>query len=227
MKIYADSSIDTSTPFDEFVGKDVWVRVQCTFGNRLIIYVRFIERTIGGTPISFLCNWVLAQKYDAGKLHSLDYNSRIFFASELELLSPVTPLSSADLFSDSEIDSAKTLGLFSRLAGKDLYVLAEDQRVGVEFYVKVNSLRGNVVDLQYIDAGIVDCSDEDYYDGWEHSPWCHIHHTTVFIDAFSIIEPIDILTGEELSDILNHLDEIYQQHIDDQDYDEEDEEDEE
>ena len=224
MKIYADSSIDTSTPFDEFVGKDIWVRVKCTFGNRLIIYVRFIERTIGGTPISFLCNWVLAQKYDAGKLRNLEYNSRIFFASELELLSPVIPLSSADLFSDSEIDSAKTLELFSRLAGKDLYVLVEDQRVGVKYYVKVNSLRGNVVDLQYVDEGIVNCSDEDYYDVWEYSPWRHLHHTTVFIDAFSIVEPIDILTGEELSDILNHLDEIYQQHIDDQDYDEEEDE---
>lgn len=223
MKIYADSSIDTSTPFDEFVGKDIWVRVQCTFGNRLIIYVRFIERTVG-TPISFLCNWVLAQKYDAGKLRNLDYNSRKFFASDLELLSPVTSLSSADLFYDSEIDSTKTLELFSRLVGKDLYILAEDQRLCAEFYVKVNSLRGNVVDLRYVDAGIVDCSDEDYYDVWEYSPWNHIHHTTVFIDAFSIIEPIDILTGEELSDILNHLDEIYQQHVDDQDYDEEDEE---
>lgn len=227
MKIYADSSIDTSTPFDEFVGKDVWVRVQCTFGNRLIIYVRFIERTVGSTPILFFCNWVLAQKYDAGKLHDLDYNSRIFFASELELLSPVTPLSSADLFSDSEIDSTKTLKLFSRLAGKDLYVLAEDQRICVELYVKVNSLRGNVVDLQYIDAGIVNCFDEDYCDIWEHSPWNHIHHTTVFIDAFSIIEPIDILTGEELNDMLTHLDEIYQRHADDLDHDEDDEEEEE
>lgn len=225
MKIYATTAQPT-TPFDPYVGKDVWVRFEPPINfNRA--YIRILSMT----PVD--TSGVIVLRYNNIPIHTdLD----LYQLSDNELYSDMTTVRSDIYYIDNIQDAvAKNViytedllrgrdipaeglahvlshddGKFDKFIGKDVWVSAEYLPDSRPYYIKIINKYGTTIDYVQIPKLYVDrlINREVFYFNdslipmaLEQNPWA-IKRS--LISSWKLLYPIDILSTEELQEISNN-----------------------
>lgn len=244
MKIYAKSQFavdkDIPTEFDQFIGKDVWVKCRITYRNDYFLYLRFLSKEVlnfGGSDdrdlVSITVNSLSPEDVDklrrgeipADQIRQLITKSSAWYASNLALVEPLDIIPSSSIIEDmSKYET--TENILYKYAGKDVWIRADRtyRTGGFPEYIKILEIDGYYCKYLPIRAGYVDehwelDPDEDVYSLMH--PW---RTSRSHIDDIVLSKPIEILTTEEIQYELEQCPEYYED--EDEEYNEDDEYDE-
>ena len=203
MKIYC--SEQPHSVFDPYVGKNVWVKVKCLFGAKRVCYIRILDYYDYYGELCIHCNYFMVDTTQdvltmlRRKVPSSGTTLRI---DELELIEPVETLSGDQVFLNRR-------GGFipDTFIGQPIWIKCNRIASWTDYYVKVLSQVQDVLECDLISVHEVD----DYvYEGYDTNPPSDaICHGKYFSDVFAPYEPYDILTDEELHEIVAENDRIY------------------
>ena len=217
MKIYAKSIQNISTPFDEFVGQDIWVRCYFDYGNFPVIpvigFARFLSKEFRGDDVIFSLNFISDRDLSPescfnarGKKH-ISVITQVVEAGKLVLVQPVYTCTTETLLSDYQSADPKT---FEDFVGTDVWVLVRNHYGPYKYYIKVLSCNKHIMTCNIIDDDLVDAYEygsEDYYK----RPSECIKTTVVHTDTYEICEPLCVLGQEDIEDYLAYSDSIWEQ----------------
>jgi len=218
MKIYATTS---SSDLSSFLGKDIWVKCWCVPPGCVdseddpfvpeqdgeLGYARFIEVRTGGSFPDYqyelvVYNWI--PENDMRHLAELDDRDVRFLLTVRKKQFPrgftiVTPL---DVIPTSELPVITSEGIdkFDQFIGKELWIkvsayggfpkyirpLARD-----EYYLRYNKVDSGYVDYNYA----IEPDGIDYF--------LKVQHES-HVDTLTILKPLEILTTDEILDILEN-----------------------
>lgn len=211
MKIYSNAQFNN--PFAQYVGKNVWIKVHCLFGSKATIYIRVLEdlgKNVSGDHF-IKANWIKSidvgrLRAEPGKHGSLPGAYRVresthnFAIDDLEIVQPLDVIPGEELF-----PTAKNL-LPKEIIGHPIWVKCDTSSYST-YYVRFNDIIDDVVHCDFIDNYNVEEYEYEGPDG--NLPSEEIRQGSFFIDVFIPHEPLELLTDEELDEILNENDEIY------------------
>ena len=229
------SSTNTDTPsLDDFIGQDVWVKCKNRRGTDY--YVRFLAKTEYPAAFEYQCNVIRASNRE--ELNSCNYfssavNINVFTEYKDSASKPLTidipleviPTSELKFYVSTDRDTIR------KFIGKDLWVLfrwhtPSNQIKGPKGLVKFLSSNGDLVRCVVINSTLTDLLLRGEYLSFEERYYlesaisdkngCGKH-----IDAFEIVKPIDVLTTEEIQDIVSSAGEYVEEYLGDDERDEE------
>ena len=222
MKIYSNDNINTtSTPFDQFVGKNIWVRCIYSHGTSDdFVYVRFLDREEWGyEQVLFDVSLVDPERLERYRSHREYYdgvselsfieNKRII-ALYLTLVSPVQIHTTEELFklSDGELgEGGRILDRFSRTNVWFLATFLVGNDTSGGYYVHITKKQGDVLTVEYIASCYVDYT---YESGDYQPPSDYIENCTIHVDSLRVVEPLEILTDEEFAEQMDANDEAFE-----------------
>ena len=222
MKIYCSGQ--SHNPFAKYIGKNVWIKVKCLFGSRATVYIRVLEelaKDVRG-QLFIRANWIKCEDVERIRKSAQTYlrspssftvlpgafriqtNTHNFAVDDLEIVQPLDVIPGEEIF-PLQINNAQEI---SHVIGQPIWVKCN--RAGYPYtyyYVRFNSIIDDTVDCDYIDYYNVD----DYeYEGYDTNPPSDcFHNDRVFIDVFTPCMPFEVLTDEELKELVKANDEIY------------------
>ena len=239
MKIFAaETAGETVTPFDQFVGKNIWVFCKTTYGTQAYpVYVRFLSRhDYGLGHVVFDVSMLDWDRLDRYRNNSSLYGPRDEFsfvenkrisANYLRLPSKVKTLTTEELFQITE-SLGEDSHMLNRLASRHCWFKATiitGDTYNSEYYVKIHAKTGDIIELEYIDPMYVD--DYSYETGEFEEPSSHMENCTLNVDSIKLVEPIEVLTDEEMDEMLHDNDVAFedgywadQEDDEEEDYDE-------
>ena len=224
MKIYANTD-NTSTILDEYVGKDVWLRVEPTMNfSREYIRILTLNTFPGGYAVIRYNHIPIDTDLDLYKLDSRELYSDmttvytdIYYVDRINdsVIKNVIPTEDLLWGKDIPVEGIEQVlsrddGRLDRFIGKDVWVVAIYLPSGKPKYVNFCEKFGNTVDYFAIDKSIVDrlfdhedvyISDSAVINSLKGVQWCRKHS---LINSWQISYPIELLTAEELNEILDN-----------------------
>ena len=208
MKIYATDTSLPATPFDQYLGKDIFVK--CIMFGDEVVYARFHEKdkvTLKNgkrVPIfrisyfreqyisEYTNNPNLAYLYDLGNLVSININNIV----------PVTPLeviSIQDLYGELSVRE-----ILSQLAGSEVWIKIHAMS---DSYIRILDITNNVVTFNWINMEQLNGLEEhEALEPFELTALDDVFTATRrrFIDGILLYEPLDILTTEEIQELIDN-----------------------
>lgn len=237
MKIYSSSvwegpeHTEVKTPFDEFVGKNVWVA--CRYSeSRDIDYTRFLYKDVRRSNwVVFTVDRISKRTLDTYREHPDYYHSKnAKYLTEhldvdmhyLTLVEPVEAYTTAELFSLEDYDV--NVNIVDRFLGKPYWVRTTRTDDHGEYFVKFLEKHGDSVLCDFIDTKYIDGYEYDSYDSYSED-W--VQTELLHIDSFDLVVPMDVITEEEFAAELSAAEEEYERGFWEDHDEEEDEDDEE
>ena len=233
--IYSSTDTDTPSP-DDFIGQDVWVKCKNRRGTDY--YVRFLAKTERPEAFDYQCNAIRAsnrEELNSCKYFSSAVNTDIFTEYKNSASGPpltidtpleVIPTSELKFYASTDRDTIR------KFIGKDLWVLfrwhtPSNQIKGPKGLVRFLSSNGDLVRYVSIDSTLTDLildreylSFDERYD-LESAISDKNSGYDKHIDAFEIVKPVDVLTTEEIQDIVSSAGEYVEEYLEDDEEDEE------
>ena len=206
MRIYSSDNTQPNSDsywFDEYVGKDVWVRCQNSVKYSSYIrelYVRFLSYSHRQGYVSL----------NAVEVDDIDDTNPIYQGINIfpdDMFSPVEPLvvyTTQELFPDSE-DTSDNLQIFNRFCGKEFWIHVGNETESDWWdsgYFRVHDIKGLIVSGDYI----IDYYVDDFAnntDGDDDFPSERVQWVSTCIDAWKIFKPVDGYSTQELFEILD------------------------
>ena len=236
MKIYSNSVWDgpehaeVKTPFDEFVGKNLWVA--CQYNERSNIeYVRFLYKDVYRDDwVVFTVDAMNKRTLDTYRAHPDYYNSKDprhltqhteFDLRYLKLVDPVEIYTTEELFSMQEYSYDDSV--ITKFMNKPYWVRTNRTDDYGEYYVRFYDRYGDSIVCDWIETKFIDDYTYDSFDSYSED-W--LQTGLLHIDVFDVIQPIDVLTDQEFQDAKSAAEDEYERGFW-EDHDEEDDEDEE
>lgn len=208
MKIYAADKPLPITPFDEYIGKDLWVKCTLFHEDTVFLYVRFLDKfwfTLpSGTEKPVLHVTYIPER----EVNLLRRTYPIGFAdtvmvllNQIHMVEPVEVISTERLY-----EYAEKRDLIHSIAGTDIWVEAYDGYS--DGFVNIHKIEKDVVTYSIIGnewlediERQVEFRQGDYNFILKHLDQPeHLHKK--YIDGISIYEPINMLTAEEIREML-------------------------
>lgn len=231
MKIYA---ANTAQDFDKYVGKDIWVKCYFAFNPESQMWARFISNifTSDSGVSGYLCDtvsdWALNNPnstiYTGRNRPFVDYG-HVIYSDQTKLAYPIETKSTEELF--SLVDYTFENNAFDRFVGKNLWIKAykeaADKNLPYEYYINIESKEGNVINYSQVDASYID-NIELCEDSWgPPSESIMESHRTSFTDIWGLCDPLEVLTDNEMNDLIDECDQYWEDHHeeDEEDWDEE------
>ena len=205
MKIYADNN--TKTPFDEYIGKEIWVLcdyVETSSAYRS--YVRFLKKVVQQSYTLFYVNVIFTSTFDRednDTLLSMSFDTTVTLAKNIRPIEPFTTFTTQQLFPNYAFKSARSR--FDEFIGQPVWIKISNFEMGT-LYVKILDRNKNVVTCESIDSEYVD---DFEYDDQFRSPSTYVDDFCFQIDGFEICNPLEILTDDEMQEILEYNDRVW------------------
>lgn len=221
MKIYAYGvpDKDIPTPFDQYIGQDIWVKCEYTYRHDAFqFYARFVSKKVlnfgdGRDLVSLSFNRLLPKEVHAlrhgnvsdEQIRKLITSTESVYADNIKLVQPVDTITSKYILKHMDTYEL-TESILDKYIGKDVWIKARftvQHSIYRTVYLKVLSKQDYYVTFQYIDSGYIDEQwgfdpDEDVYSMMH--PWrpsrCHI-------DDIIISTPVEAYTSEEIEEMLS------------------------
>ena len=207
MKIYANKQADFKTPFDEYIGKAVFVK--CWMFEE-IVYVRFLAKEYY-TPFRNKTIPVLRIAYfDYGELPNIEEhidwlcNITKIEPSNLSLYSPHKVIPANTLY-----DKPNSCNILQNFVGTNIWIkvnTTDTRHTLCDCYINVVSIANDIVtyhwivrsDFEHIENG-------DYIGVYSRAAFDSIFIDTLeaYIDGITVYEPLEILTTEEIIEMAN------------------------
>lgn len=221
MKIYANDTA-TTTPFDPYVGKNVWVRCLRSYVNKNESeYIRFLGRhDWGNGHIVFDVSYIDVERLERYRNERYMYGPRNEFslvetkqvaAIYLELVEPVQILTTEELFNLDEDALGEDSRMLDKLAKNELWFMATlltGDDAGNDMYVKITEKTGDIMSIDFIHPCYVD--DYSYDNGDWQPPSYYMDSCTINVDSIKVIEPLEVLTTTEFQEKLDESDDIFE-----------------
>lgn len=228
MKIYAYGVPDMNipTPFDQYVGQDVWVLCRLTYSYK-DFYIRFLDKHVSYFTVNSIfpadMDNLRAGKIPNDKIRKLLTKTDTMFAKNLEIVEPLTVIPSAEILPNIE-QYETTESIVDRYVGKDLWVkiTVGKTMISQHRYMKFTNkdgfyVSGPAIRAEYIDYHEGFDPDEDVYSTMH--PW---RPSRYHIDDITVPTPVQVLTTEEVEEELS-LCALYDELDEDNEWDDEDE----
>lgn len=222
MKIYSNTT--DNTKFDQFIGKDLWVKCSMGFNNSgpglPCYYVKFLKRHYTYLYVLMTLPPRTPQLFNELKgVSELSQEARTYSVYDFNLIEPLDILTTEQLFDTSAVDF-KDLRLFERYVGRDFWILAKQRLItSWMYYIHINSIENGVMSYDRADAETLNNSEicEDYYGPpSEDSNLCEYNRVSL-VSAWEIVQPIDGMTTDEIEESIAACDEIWENaHMDDE-----------
>ena len=215
MRIYS-SDENVSTPFDEYIGKDVWV--SCLEANKYQErYVRFLSKDFDrGGDVFLTCNSVPAYCFDGYNNYSqydiLEYAREVhlIYPDCIELSEPVIEMTSDELYDvwdDTRDNAIKDL---SDAVGQNIWIKVYEKWNNRIYYMNILDNNNGVISYKYIDHEYVEDYDYfNYYSNCTEKPSEAILEDFSHIDAWKIYEPVEAMSDDEFKEIIAKNDENF------------------
>ena len=206
MKIYAS---DNSTWWLPYLGKDIWVH--CMWKGWNPVYIRIVETNYYVFSINLL------EESDIEHM-----NIQHAFLHRTLPIHDFEPIYGADgiIETTTEISqlTAQDNAVFQKFAGKPWWIRGKNRAANVTMYLKVLEYDSGLMKVQTIYEGYV----FDYeYEFDDSVPSRAIYTETIFADTFRADQPLDLLSDEEMDEILAENDKIfYQSYVGENGYEE-------
>ena len=253
MKIYAATLPVNDIPadwYEPYVGQDLWVKCKRTYNSDTgsEYWFRFLDidyqyadgTTRGNNQIIATYNevsdWALNNPNDTlysrargtADLPKLDTNS-----GYLSTIIPVIPLqvkSSEELF--GLVGHQFENNELNKYVGKNIWVKVVDKAslydIDDEFYINIDAKQGNTIKYSSIEAYYIEDIETCGDTFGPPSEAIVSNYNTASLDQFALVTPIELLTDEDMQDMLDECDRYWEEHnqedMDEDDYDDEDEE---
>ena len=231
MKLYANDQVNnTSTEFDQYLGKDIWIKCTLSYNEHWERYCRIIgKRELPwGTLIEYnaisstdLMELDLLPKDKIRKLLTTEYSD---YVSNLIIVQPIKTNESSKLNALlGDVSHYETTeSIIDRYVGKDVWIKVKIEGSALIRYIKI--LEKDRYYIKFIDiyAGYVE---EHYELDPDDSVYSLMHpnrsHQT-HIDTITIVEPMEIMTTEEIQEELEQCPEFDSDQFDEEDIEEDD-----
>lgn len=224
MKIYCnDANSTTATPFDKYIDTGLWVKCVLSYNPKYVFYARFLDKEVDNfdngeiyVTIRFnqlkLPNGVsqeeVVQRYplqcEVGSKEFRLLTTEIHdkYADSLKLAHPVDVRTDEELFGVGDVDVDSTSEL-DRFVGKDLWVLMELTALHhpQNLYVRLYSKNG--FNYEYKGLPLRWFDDMSQYEFDAHYNYIQDGSLSVsHIDTFEIVHPMDVLSTDEILELL-------------------------
>lgn len=219
MRIYCNTEDVNNdiTKFDQFIGKDLWVKCSTGFNNTCY-YVKFLKRYHAyiyvlmtlppSTPLFNELGW--------DKLHQ---EASTYSVYSFNLVEPLDILTTEQLF-DMVAAESEDLHLFERYAGRDFWILAKRLSDDWMYYIHINSIEDGIMSYDRADAETLNNPEicEDYFGPPSEDRGLRDYNKVSLVSAWEIVHPMDGMTTDEVDDSIAVCDEIWENaHMDDTD----------
>lgn len=210
MRIYCNQSTDTNE-LTQFIGQDAWVTC-INIPTETVVYVKIYGQPNAGSGI-FRGNVISqgAARRINNPDNCTDWQRRQAITciinvnmNDFRVLHPLQVYTTAELF-PSYTTYSKDL---ARFIGKDLWVKVFDlssRGFNDTYYICIKRRVGDIIEFCNIKSSLLDYdADEGYFDSDEFSYWTNGLDFVDFdhIDNYQLWDPPEVLTTEELMEIL-------------------------
>ena len=228
MKIYSS----TQPTLADYEGKDVWVK--CFRWGTAAYWVRVLDTYYyDNGPVYYTVNIISEMELDQllhpakWSTYRIDDPNHLPLETErvgqLPIVEPVQTKTTKELFDLPDTDYVPDD--FSRFAGRPVWVkVREFGRNFSDWYIHVQQQRGSTLIYDYIDADYLD-DFETCVDHWGppfEDDGVYGCDAAAHISSFEITQPLEVLTAEEVQDLMEQCDSYWEENHEDED-DEEDE----
>jgi len=208
MKIYAANKPLPETSFDEYIGKDLWVKCTMFHDDKVFLYVRFLKKfwfeLISGKELPALQITYIPERdinllrrtYPTGFADTC-----AVFEKNIQVVEPLKIYHTSDLY-----DYAEKRELLYSLAGSDVWVEAFDGYS--DGFVNIHKIETDIVTYSIIGNEWLEdiehqkeFSQKNYNFILEQLAQSKYLHKK-YIDGISVYEPIHMLTSEEIREML-------------------------
>ena len=223
MKIYANGNFnDIPTPFDQYIGTDIWVKCTLRYNPKWERFCRFVNKrvldfgvddrkaqlTYNSLTTEALLNLDEMPKDQIRKVLTEDHTD---YADNLILVEPLHTIDSTQL--NAALGDASqyetTESIVDRYVGKDIWIKVTPSKSFPRFsYIKICKKDRYYIRFIWIDADLIE--DHCMLDPDE-SVYSLIHQTystRAHIDDINIAKPVEILTTEEVEEELEQCPEF-------------------
>lgn len=213
MKIYGNTT--DNTKFDQFIGKDLWVKCSTGFNNTCY-YVKFLKRShkYVYVLVTLPPSSPLFDELAWDKLHQ---EARTYSVCSFNPIEPLDILTTEQLFNITATES-EDLHVFERYVSRDFWILAKFLHNSWMYYIHINSIENGIMFYDRADAETLNNLEicEDYYGPpSEDSDLCDYNKVSL-VSAWEIVQPIDGMTTDEINESIAMGDEIWENaHMDD------------
>lgn len=243
MKIYATTLPVNDIPadwYEPYVGQDLWVKCRYTYNPNESSedWIRIISVSAQNKYMNYneVSDWALNNPNDTlysrarGTADLPKLDTRGTYVSSIIPVMPLQVKSSEELF--GLVGHQFENNELNKYVGKDVWVKVVDKAafyaMAEAYYINIESKQGNTIEYASVEAYYIENIEACADTYGPPSEAIVSSYNSAFLDQFELIKPIELLTDEDMQDMLDECDRYWEEHnqedMDEDDYDDEDEE---
>jgi hypothetical protein len=202
MKIFATT--DKKSLINTYMGKDIWVKCEDTYTHKKS-YIRFINwLPSDAVYVNYLSAVILMDIHPERVREQMRSGVRMY-TQHFNICEPPQTLTTEQICHVTGIksppDYSNIISVLSDFIGDELWIKVYSHSFNDYRYVRILDIKDNIVKYNSVGVEYVDDYDAGLFEDLE--SMMYYPHTS-HIDSWDIVEPMEVVSTDEMLDIFKH-----------------------